>query len=149
MARVGLQPGKFAEFSQRDQAGDDIHIEGEPAQPERVEPRDDEEVVHAEVSHVPQHQIIGADIIEQAHTDHLVLFGGVVQLAVEDVASQQVEGQVNLAAGRVAAGVAVSGKLLRIALGKAQRGGILDHDPPEGGCAGKRQGSARTMAADM
>jgi hypothetical protein len=65
------------------------------------------------------------------------------------VTSQQVEREVNLAAGRVAAGVAVSGKLLCIALGRPQRSGVLDDDPPEGGFVGNRPGSARTMAADM
>lgn len=60
-----------------------------------------------------------------------VLLGAEVELVIDDVAAEQVEGEVHFASGGLAVTVAMTGELLSIALGEADEGGVLDEDAIE------------------
>ncbi len=69
------------------------------AQPAGGERFNEAEVFQDEVSHVPQHQIAGKDVLRQIVADGFVLLGAGVELMIDNVAVEQIEGEVHFAAG--------------------------------------------------
>jgi len=112
--------------------GHGVGSQRKPAEPIRSKVFNDAEVGDAEVSHVPQDEIAGRDMIEQVDTYGLVLFGAEVELVVDDFSAQQVEGEVHLASGGGSAGVAMTGEGDAIGFWKTDEGRVLDEDAPEG-----------------
>lgn len=69
--------------------------------------------------------------MQQIVANGFVLLGAEVELVIDDVSAKQIEGEVDFASGGLAMAIAMTWKVISIALGKADEGGILDEDAIE------------------